>query len=344
MTTEGAVPHPASRYSARGLNILMASSLVPVAVYLFSFLGDWFFLAEMLVNFRLQMLVLLTPFLAASLVFRRWRWSLVVGLAAIGCAISLAPAWIPAAQPLPGPVSIRLMSFNLLGGNQAVESVLAEIHRTDPDILVILELSPQWASRLQQLDATLKPVVVEPKLFGNGVAVYSRLKVVSSDVRRLAEETTDCPAADVVFDVAGQPLRLLGVHFISPVHIHQNSLGGTIRQSQMKLDLRNREMADAAGLVARSSVPTVMAGDFNCTPFSGSFGRLTRTAGLRDSRRGWGYQGTFPEHTPYLRIPIDHVLVSREIHVIRRATGQGSGSDHLPVVCDFSITVSAPEK
>jgi len=40
---------------------------------------------------------------------------------------------------------------------------------------------------------------------------------------------------------------------------------------------------------------------------------------------------------PLLGIPIDHCLVSPEIIVTKRSVGPSVGSDHYPVIIDFSI-------
>jgi endonuclease/exonuclease/phosphatase (EEP) superfamily protein YafD len=62
-----------------------------------------------------------------------------------------------------------------------------------------------------------------------------------------------------------------------------------------------------------------------------------RISNLHDSRKGFGIQPTWPSDKPIFMVPIDHVLVSKEIRIQNRFTGPDIGSDHRPVIVDFSL-------
>ena len=62
-----------------------------------------------------------------------------------------------------------------------------------------------------------------------------------------------------------------------------------------------------------------------------------RAARLHDSRLGCGIQPTWPAGRPLLWAPIDHCLVSKHVIVHSRRVSGNIGSDHYPVVIDFSI-------
>jgi endonuclease/exonuclease/phosphatase (EEP) superfamily protein YafD len=81
----------------------------------------------------------------------------------------------------------------------------------------------------------------------------------------------------------------------------------------------------------------VLLGDLNTTSWSPHFRDLINTAGLKDSRAGFGIQPTWPAGTPPLWIPLDHCLVSPEIKVHDRRVGPNVGSDHFPVIVEFSL-------
>jgi len=78
-------------------------------------------------------------------------------------------------------------------------------------------------------------------------------------------------------------------------------------------------------------------GDLNSSSWSPAFRDLLRDAGLRDTRLGRGVQSTWPAWLPMVQIPIDHALVSPGVRVHGRFVGDRVGSDHLPVVLDFSV-------
>jgi endonuclease/exonuclease/phosphatase (EEP) superfamily protein YafD len=73
-------------------------------------------------------------------------------------------------------------------------------------------------------------------------------------------------------------------------------------------------------------------GDLNATPFSPRFKNLLIDCGLRDSSLGFGITRTWHSEIPLLGLPIDHILVSRDLAVISREVGPKVGSDHRPVM------------
>ena len=53
--------------------------------------------------------------------------------------------------------------------------------------------------------------------------------------------------------------------------------------------------------------------------------------------QGFGVQPSWPTKPLILRIPIDHILVSKNIVTARRWIGPETGSDHLPVFADLVL-------
>lgn len=86
-----------------------------------------------------------------------------------------------------------------------------------------------------------------------------------------------------------------------------------------------------------AGVPSVVAEDLNVTPCSPRFERLLRETGLTDTARGRGLQGTWPVGLPWMRIPIDHCLISESFRVVNRKVGPAVGSDHFPLLVDVEL-------
>jgi len=100
---------------------------------------------------------------------------------------------------------------------------------------------------------------------------------------------------------------------------------------------RNLQLAALPLLIRAQKNPVLLLGDLNASPWSPYFGRLLKDSGLKNSMKGFGFQPSWPSNNRFLRIPIDQVLHSPEITVHRRAVGADVGSDHLPVIIDFSL-------
>lgn len=121
-----------------------------------------------------------------------------------------------------------------------------------------------------------------------------------------------------------QPLTIIGAHVLAPLNRGYGQL-------------RNTHLADLARTARAQSGPVLLIGDLNVTPWSPYFGALLRDAALRDSRRGFGVQPTWPVQWPPLRIPIDHCLASPSIAIHRWTRGPRVGSDHFPIIVDFAM-------
>jgi DNA-binding CsgD family transcriptional regulator len=125
--------------------------------------------------------------------------------------------------------------------------------------------------------------------------------------------------------VDGRRIAVLGVHTLPPVGADYAA---------------RRDAALAATAVwaraqrAAGRAPVVL-GDLNATPFSAPLRRLLADAGLVDSQRGFGLQGSWPVGLP-LRISIDHCLHDPTLATVTRALGPDLGSDHLPLRVDLA--------
>jgi endonuclease/exonuclease/phosphatase (EEP) superfamily protein YafD len=89
-------------------------------------------------------------------------------------------------------------------------------------------------------------------------------------------------------------------------------------------------------LVHQQNAPVLLAGDLNTTPWSPYFQTLEKESGLKNSMKGFGFQPSWAGNA-FLKIPLDHFLHSPEIVIHNRMIGPDVGSDHLPVIIDFTI-------
>jgi len=141
----------------------------------------------------------------------------------------------------------------------------------------------------------------------------------------LTKTEVDNPAVITSLRIDGQKLNLIAAHVMSPVSLY-------------RLQLRNTQFQEIAEAVQATSGPTMLVGDMNCTLASSYLAELVEATELRDSRQGFGIHTSWVKYAPLITVPIDHVLVSEEIHVHDRFVGDHGESDHRPVIVDFSIS------
>lgn len=115
------------------------------------------------------------------------------------------------------------------------------------------------------------------------------------------------------------------------------SVSSRERRSQIRALLGAEWMVQAL-----QGLPLVICGDFNASPWSGVYRKLSRD--LRDVQQGRAqHRATWPAWLPFWRI--DHMFVSPDIAVrdarVLRDGFSRQASDHLPLVAELAITAGA---
>ena len=175
--------------------------------------------------------------------------------------------------------------------------------------------------------------IEEPRWHGFGLALYSRYRIVDSEIHRLTKTRTDNVFVVAYIDVLGQEVAVCACHFLAPM-------------SPTRSEIRKDQIAEVAAIIQQiqneRGVPVVLVGDYNMVPWSSFTHDLRRVAGLRDSRQGYPYHGSWPTGNSVLSIPIDNAFVSREIHVHDRWIQETTNSDHFPLLIKFSFPEQNP--
>lgn len=325
-TPSSAGPASAAGFGSRWLGrLLVAISAVSLGFYGLGFFAPYSFYAELTTHFHFQNFWLMF-WLTVLLAWTPYRiWHNVMILFTVIAASTALPTYWPLSTTEATGAKLRLMSFNVLGSNHDVTAVVAEIRRQQPDVLVLQEYTARWHEDLNSQLSEYTHRALHPRWHGFGIAIYSKLPLSQSQLVPLTRQLADIPALVAQVAVAGQSLTVVGVHTASPV-------------SPNRMRLRNQQMFEIAELANRISGLKVIVGDYNCTPWSPYFRQLIQQTNLRDSREGFGHQGSWSAFPMVpIRIPIDHALLSPQIAVISRWNGQHSGSDHRPIVMDLQL-------
>ncbi|HKX74780.1 MAG TPA: endonuclease/exonuclease/phosphatase family protein [Acidimicrobiia bacterium] len=298
-------------------------AFLATAATIAAFFGRWSPLLDLVANFRPHLAVLtLFPALVAG--GRRWtKTALLAGAGTVVNVVVLAPLFIPPrlAAPLPQTVTepFSVLTFNLLSTNANYEEVIEFIREEAPDLILLHEVSQPWEDALAQadLDYEITRGRTDSLIFGSLVLAPPEAEVRSYGFAR------DSPRAIEVILPSG--VAVLGIHPVAPF-------------PEADTEARRFQFEFAALWALGREGPRVIAGDFNATPWSYPFRRLSATTGLRNSQRGYGLELTFPAAShPVFQISIDHLLHSPDLAVIDRRLGPPLGSDHLPVLVELAM-------
>lgn len=302
-----------------------------------SFFARWHHLAELLVHFRVQYFI---GAVAAAIVLMALRQR---GLATLAILILAINGW----EVLPRLVGRPAMTWssrtytalvaNVYSNNPDTGILLSTVQESEPDILVLLELTPQLADQMRQLHDLYPHRVARPRDDNFGIGLYSRLPISDYAVQISNKTQIDSLSVTLSLTEEGQGSPDESMNDNTP-KLHVIATHPPPPGSSTQTEDRNADLEKIATLAADSTDPVLLLGDLNTTPWSPAFKDLISTANLRDGANGFGVQPTWPMQIPWLfRIPIDHTLVSESIQVINRKPGPDIGSDHSPVWIEFHL-------
>jgi len=288
---------------------------------LLGFLGRlwWFF--DLASHFRGQYFFIL---ILSSVIFLLGKQPAAAGGAAAFALINLAfvaPLYIHSTPSVEG-VQTRLLLLNVLQRNDHYEDVRSLIRSEQPDIIVLVETNQTWLDELSEFESIYPYSQSKPREDNYGVALLSRTPIREAEIRYFGEAGVPSVVAHLLFDK--YPLTVIGTHSPPP-------------KGALNSAFRNQQLDALAEFSGEQSGEVILCGDLNMSPWSLYFWRLLQKSGLQNSARGFGLQPTWPTDRPYLRVPIDHCLVSPGITVSDRQIGPFVGSDHFPVILDFSF-------
>jgi endonuclease/exonuclease/phosphatase (EEP) superfamily protein YafD len=304
-----------------GAAAALLASLMPLAAR-----HGWVF--DLATHFRVQYVAMDVLLAVACMFQRKPIWCLALA----GCAAFSARPVLPyvafghasaAAAGSHGP-TIKLLSANVLFENHSATRLLEIVREESPDVVLLLEYTPEWARMIDELRTAYPHRVEVPAERAYGIALFSRYDFDGAAAFALGEK----PAIEARLLTPSGPLELIGVHLLSPT-------------SPGRGEARNRQLDELATRVARVSGPLAVAGDFNITPYSPFFQDwLARTA-LTDTRRGRAVSPSWPTMLPLVAIPIDHCAVSHEVTIVAHRRLPAFGSDHYPILAELALAQRA---
>ncbi|MCR5875930.1 endonuclease/exonuclease/phosphatase family protein [Phenylobacterium sp. J426] len=259
--------------------------------------------------------------LAGGLAFRGYVRALILGMGATAvlCAGALmVPEFLrdtgPKA-PTDAPGQLKLVQMNVWSRNADLQSALDWAFSEDPDIIVLEETTPALRER----------VAAQPGWHAScptcEVMILSKRAPLQTGQVRLRGPHPG-PLTRAMFRDERGAFAVIGVHYAWPTD---------------SSDQQAQEAGLAQVIAMSPRERTIVAGDFNSTPWSFSRRRWDAEFGLIRRDRAlfsWPAQqykrlrwlGAFPF------LPIDHVYAGSDWATVKVKRGPRLGSDHYPVV------------
>ncbi len=322
--TASAPPPPVTQRRARTAWLVVKVGIVAAALVhpIASALGRQLWIADLISHFQAPAFVA-TVLACVMMIVARRRW-LALALAVLALTQVFPLMRFSGSNPvLPDPASrerLRILMANVLFENESYDGLLRLIEKEDPDIVALVEYTTSWQTGLASVRLKY-PYRREYPARADGLALWFRERPLAIDPPELLVQDRH-PVMNARFEFAGRERRLWLVHPTSPLNVRLWESG-------------HAEMDAIARRIARDPGSLIVIGDMNSTEGSAHFRDFLRVTGLRDSRLGFGRQGSWPTDMPY-RIAIDHAFLSDDLAVVDRRLGPDVGSDHFPLILDVA--------
>jgi endonuclease/exonuclease/phosphatase (EEP) superfamily protein YafD len=306
-----------------GLVLLTVGFLATLDTFL-GFFGSVWWAFDVMANFRFQYAVaLLITGILYGLILGRVT-SLVFLVAGLINVIIVLPLFLDSPAPRHSDAAINVASLNVQATTRSRDRIVDWVEGSEADIVFLLETSEPWVDEIRS-DVPGYQIVEEiPEDRVYGITVLARSGMV---------DKTEVFRAGDIKDVVLRVETRLNDEDIVVYALHPRS-----PTNQPDAEARDEVIEFVARRARDETVPVVVVGDLNATPWSHAFRNLTSTADLVDSTRGFGFQPSWPGGMWFgFKIPIDHLLHSPELTTVERGIGPDLGSDHRPLMVTLAM-------
>ncbi len=222
-----------------------------------------------------------------------------------------------------GEKTLKIALFNVLTKNSKYNELQQQVNEQKPDIIILQEVDDIWLENIKELKKDYPYFLEHSRLDNFGIALYSKIPLIEPKI----EDWTDyeVPVITAEIKLYGEVLKIYGVHTLPPT-------------GSEYFRVRNEMLAKISELSNDSNIEKfILAGDLNTTVYSVSYKKYIKSSNLKDAQTlAKTMKGTWnAKHFPFLRISLEHVLLSPDLGVKSFVLGKDFGSDHLPVFVDL---------
>jgi len=226
--------------------------------------------------------------------------------------------------------TISVMCFNIGRENIPLPGLVTKLQSTPrhelPDFILLIEArTAGYRDHFNALREIYPYHIADPREDNFGIWLMSKHPITKKRSVSRSDRTPigEIPLIDADISMNGQTIRIFGAHPIPPI-----SKDAAISRSNYLSLIEAR--------LAENTSPTILMGDLNCTTWSPQFDKLST---LRSAAYGYGLHLTWKPFAivPLLGLPIDHILLSKELRVEDFSTGRAAGSDHRPLNAKISL-------
>jgi len=287
---------------------------------------------DILSHFRLHFSILAISLALLFCINLSWRWATIATLLAsfnFLTSIGLPQTSMAFANQNPqSKLVLKIMSINTLYLAKNDAQIIEIIERIEPDIILMQEVPPWKTGILEHLrkqypwqEHCATPTQCEVALLSRHPWQYSESGIYGQDGGAMAFAR---------FGRELNSLTIASIHLRWPFKSPQlSNLSDAFQQLE---PLKNIDGS------------LIIGGDFNSTTWSTVLRDFSKSTNLKSAG---SFQATWPVRSPqtglshtwlFPQFQLDHIFVSDDIEVIDFRRGNDTGSDHLPLISEISLS------
>ena len=306
------------------LGLMQTSCLLLLIFSLLPLLTSFYWLFDLFTHFRMQYLFIALVFAVGFLWVNKSTYVAMAALVVFINLLYVMPIYTKTPTEMGGTHGKRIKIFyaNILTSNTEYAILLDQILTENPDIVVLQEIDELWLNHLDVLKTDFKDSIEVPSEDNFGTAIYSKIPITDYVIHYWSD--FDIPNIEAELNLDGIAFQMIATHPLPPVN-------------KRYFDARTAHFEATAVAIKATSLPSIVIGDLNTTIWSDKYQILETDTGLTNASNGFGFVPTWSTNFWPLMIPIDHCLVSDDFKVFDMGTGQGFGSDHLPLIVELGL-------
>jgi endonuclease/exonuclease/phosphatase (EEP) superfamily protein YafD len=294
--------------------------------------GDALFPVQILNYLMPWLLIGLIPMLTIALVARRFGLAAMLAIPTAIICVSYAPLFLPRGSiALAESQHLTVMSHNVWRGNKNFDRTVQVIQQQDPDVLLLQE-APSWVAR--KIWSGWQQSLPNEQLYLEYDDSIQQATISRYPLTLLESNYSAGRALKTAVDTPGGRVQVWNIHAVQPIVWREHRW----------------QFSNLTAQAAQVDEPLIVGGDFNTTDQSEMYRLISRELRNAHWDAGWGFGFSFPSHSPRVRgvipvpaplIRIDHIFYNEGLFAgSARTLDDAGGSDHFPVVADFSLTAN----
>lgn len=268
-------------------------------------------------HFCMQHFVGLGCLALVALFFRAWKTLVAFLVLMAFCFSPMIPLFFDASRHTFAQ-DLKTGLVNLKGKEASVAQAMQRAQKHQEDVVIWVGVTPAHRKEFEAHREQYPHQISKVRDDAFGVALLSREEPLSSKITE--------------FSPGGLPVIVAKFKFKEkPVTVIVSN--EPVVDSAASAEARDQSLQALVGFVQQlpEEENVLVAGNFNLSPFNQVFKRTVNEAGLFNSAHGFGYQPTWLGSLSLSGVPIDHILLSKNLLVSDRQVGPSIGAEHYPI-------------